>query len=106
MVTCYPVQKFIARFNHNEKYEEVIDTFKNGCCYWFARILYERFSFEADEIYIVYDEVINHWGCYIDGLVYDISGEVTTDYNWELWSAVMARDELLAARLVRDCIYF
>ena len=34
---------FIDRFTANGKRKEVIDTFSNGCCYWFANILHSRF---------------------------------------------------------------
>lgn len=99
------VLNFIARFTDRGKRHEVIDTFSNGCCYWFATILYERFVDDCF-CYFVYDQVANHWGTKIDGRVYDITGEVTDDYNWRDWFVVASEDEALAARLVRDCIDF
>lgn len=98
--TADGVQPFIHRF-HCAK--DVDTVFTNGCCYWFAKILYERFHMTrgAD---IMYDEVANHFGTQIDGRVFDITGDVTWEYSWKPWSSI--GDELLRARIVRDCIMF
>lgn len=73
--------------------------FSNGMCYWFAYILQARFSGD-----IVYDEVENHFGCDIDGVIYDITGNVSSKYNWIPWAAYPKRDRLLYERILRDCI--
>lgn len=99
------VINFIDRFTDRGKRHEVIDTFSNGCCYWFATILYERFI-DYCHCYVVYDQVANHWGTKIDGRVYDITGDVSDNYNWRDWFVVVSEDEALAARLARDCIDF
>ena len=94
---------FINRFTDNGRKKEVIDTFTNGCCYWFSRILLERF----DGAYIaalVYDEVINHFGVEINGEVYDVTGVVTDKYHWIKWSNLS--DDILKRRIIRDCINF
>ena len=101
------VMKFIARFTNNSQKQEVIDTFSCGCCYWFADILWNRFCFDAEECTVLYDPVINHWACQIDGIVYDITGFITSDeYQWEPWVEFQYQDELLTKRLYRDCINF
>lgn len=100
------VMKFIARFTNNGKCQEVIDTFSYGCCYWFAEILYERFFMEVDECYLMYDPVINHWACKIEDRIYDITGDVTFNYEWEYWESFKYEDELLTSHLFRDCINF
>ena len=101
------VMKFIARFTNNGKRQEVIDAFSCGCCYWFADILWNRFCFDAEECTVLYDPVINHWACQIDGIVYDITGVITSDeYQWEPWVEFQYKDELLTKRLYRDCINF
>ena len=46
----------------------------------------------------------NHFGTKINGRVYDITGDVTFKYEWKPWSEV--DDELLRARIIRDCIMF
>ena len=53
---------------------------------------------------VVYDEIENHFGCKIDNEVYDITGIVTNQYNWELWDDVKKRDYLHASHVERDCI--
>lgn len=100
------VIRFIGRFTSNGARKEVIDCFSNGCCYWFAETLYERFMMEVDECFLMYDPVINHWGCKIENRVYDITGDVTADYDWEFWESFKYADESLTRRLYRDCINF
>ena len=93
------VDGFINRFHEHEKTD---DTFQFGCCYWFAFILYRRFLREGAKI--MYDQIENHFGTMIFGKVYDITGDVTAKYRWEPWEKL--DDELLKARIVRDCIMF
>lgn len=106
--SLYPtVMKFIARFTNNGNRQEVIDTFSCGCCYWFADILWNRFTFDAEECTVLYDPIANHWACQIDGIVYDITGVITSDeYRWEPWVEFQYKDALLTKRLYRDCINF
>lgn len=100
------VIKFINKFTLNGKRQEVIEAFTNGCCYWFAQILWERF-YDPDawnqDIEIVYDLLIGHFGCRIDGKVYDITGDVTNQYQWSRLSDI---DEIRFERIFRDCINF
>ena len=91
------VLKFINKFN---RWDQVIECFTNGNCYWFAYILVGRFPSGT----IVYDEIENHFGCLIDDKVYDITGDVTKCYNWETWQEVYLRDPLHGKRILRDCI--
>ena len=107
------VLKFIARFTNNGKRQEVIDTFSCGCCYWFAKILWDRFCFNEPinsrgKIYTVYDPIINHWACCIDYRIYDITGDITDneEYQWHDWNRFMYQDISLTKRLYRDCINF
>ena len=82
---------FIRRFRDAQP------VFLNGCCYWFARILAERFCAE-----ICYDNVSNHFVGKIGNAYYDVSGEVHGTYV--PWSTYEAFDSLDYARVVRDCI--
>ena len=107
------VLKFIARFTNQGKKAEVIDTFSNGCCYWFAEILWDRFCFNEpinsrSKVYTVYDSIVNHWACCIDYRIYDITGDITDneEYRWEDWNRFMYQDISLTKRLYRDCINF
>ena len=94
------VTDFLKRFRFSEN---ITDVFSNGCCYWFAKILYDRFTLTHGAT-LMYDEVENHFGTKIDGRVYDITGDVTFKYEWKPFSDV--DDELLRARIIRDCIMF
>lgn len=103
------ILNFIDRFTSKGKRQEVIDCFQNGCCYWFAYILSERFidpSLTKSMIY--YDEINNHFGYYDQesNRIYDITGDVTNKYDWEPWEEVINKDLLHAKRIIRDCINF
>jgi hypothetical protein len=98
------VARFTARFTLNGKRKEVIECFTEGCCFWFASCLFERFS-DYDPT-IMYDVVTNHFGCKIEGRVYDITGDVTDQYNWEIWYKAYWDDSERGERIFRDCINF
>lgn len=104
------VINFINHFTDRGNRPQVIDTFLNGCCYWFAEILWLRFYLNEDisDCEIVYDPLYNHWACQINGKIYDIRGDITTDlkYSWEKWFEYTELDALETARLYRDCINF
>ena len=102
------VLNFIARFTTNGKRREVIECFSCGCCYWFAEILFDRFCLDLEKCWIVYDPVINHWACRIGDRIYDITGDITDnkEYNWRYWNKFMYEDISLTKRLYRDCINF
>lgn len=75
------VLSFIEIF---KRYPETVDLFTNCACYWFAKILHERFP----SSYIVYNPVDIHFATCINGDVYDITGILeTTEYcpwfDWE-----------------------
>ena len=93
------IDEFIKRFHEHQTTDE---TFLNGCCYWFAFILYRRFIRAGSRI--MYDQIENHFGTQIQGRVYDITGDVTKLYQWEPWDKL--DDDLLKSRITRDCIMF
>lgn len=104
------VLKFISRFTANGSKDQVIDTFQNGCCYWFADILFWRFMSVSnpDDLgsipVIMYDKIVNHFGVEIDSRIYDITGDVTQSYRWECFDPndpAIEKD-----RINRDCIFF
>lgn len=93
---------FINRFTDNNQNTAVIEKFQCGCCYWFAEILYERFFDEGTGI--VYDVVANHFATKIHGRVYDITGDVTDQYNFVDWNYY--DDTRHKDRIYRDCVFF
>ena len=89
----------VIRFIENFQNLGTIDTFTQGCCYWFAVILKERFQGT-----IMYNPVDNHFASLIDGHLYDITGELTIDGSWYEWEIYSKIDTLETDRIVRDCI--
>lgn len=98
------VLMFIGRFSHDHEgpLDEVQYKFLNGCCYWFAFILKTRFAEYDPEIMV--DLVACHFACRIDGRVYDITGDVTDDYDWQSWDEY--DDEPHKKRISEYCIMF
>lgn len=92
------VLKFINRFTLGATRESVIECFTSGCCWWFAHILCERFKGE-----MVYDEIDGHFGCEINGRVYDITGDVTETFRKTYWSVFVEREPNLSVRILRRC---
>lgn len=93
------VLRFISRFTDNGKRSEVLETFKYGCCYWFAQVLCERFKAK-----MMYDPVQNHFAAAIDDRLYDISGDVTDDMNAVVWNDY--DDEPHKQRIIKYCVDF
>lgn len=90
---------FIGHFRDCEQ------TFRFGCCYWFALILQKRFGRDC-EVEIMHEPICGHFLTVIDGRRYDIRGDVTdiyADSPLESMSEVRATDPKRYARLMRDC---
>ena len=95
---------FINQFTNNSKRREVIECFTQGCCYWFADILFRRFRRWSPSI--MYSLVWGHFGCKIGDKVYDITGDVTTSYEWTDWDRYKIDDPMHANRIMQNCIRF
>ena len=91
------IKNFISKF-HNTPSDNVTVTFTNGCCYWFANILCERFSGE-----IMYDPIENHFVAGLNDRLFDITGDVTDVYNVVKWSEFTG-DPVWRERLYRQCV--
>ena len=91
---------FISQFQN----PGTIKTFTEGCCYWFALILDERFKMSRCEHRIMYNQVMGHFGCEIDGILYDINGEITDRENWEYWAEWFFKEPVYRKIVIRDCI--
>lgn len=91
---------FIAQFHD----PSTVKCFSQGMCYWFAEILSQRFG-DEEPCDIVYDSVANHFGCMIGDYVYDITGDVSEQYNWVIWNVYEREDPKHTARIYRDCIF-
>lgn len=100
---------FISKFKDAQK------CFLNGCCYWFARILFHRFMGEyLATITICYNQVDGHFVTrFFFPMVnivrlFDVRGDVTDLYHdinsFKDIDEINREDDLLYKRLERDCI--
>lgn len=94
------VNDFIHYFHHVSQTQNITEVFTSGCCYWFAYILCGRFP----EAKLMYDLAANHFVAEIGGKLYDITGEVTDQYNVIEWDKY--DDSLHKERIIRDCVNF
>lgn len=94
--TSENILHFIKKFS--DFGNQVVECFTKGNCFWFAMVLAMEF---AGEIY--YDPIVGHFATLIDGVMYDITGVVenTSDF---ISLEEIRKDELLCARLQRDCV--
>lgn len=92
------VLKFVNRFTLGATRDSVIECFTSGCCWWFAHILCERFNGE-----MVYDEIDGHFGCEINGHIYDVTGCVDDTFRKTYWSVFVEREPNLSVRILKRC---
>lgn len=79
----------------------VDSNFTNGNCYWFAKILCDRF----EELKIVYLSVHGHFMASNGVYLYDWNGKHSADdYQYISLEDIKQTDYLWYSRLVRDCI--
>ena len=72
----------------------------NGNCYWFAKILSDRF-----DLPIYYDQIKGHFMVKdYDNNFYDWTGKITLENNPISFRYLYDFDNALYNRLVRDCI--
>ena len=71
------ILKFIEGFKMYDEDGTMEKTFLNGYCYWFARILADRFS----SAHVQYEPIEGHFLTEIGGRLYDIRGDVTDLYR-------------------------
>ena len=87
---------FIKKFS--DFGNQVVECFTKGNCFWFAMVLAMEF---AGEIY--YDPIVGHFATTINGVMYDITGVVKNTSDFVSLEEIR-KDELLWARLQRDCV--
>lgn len=94
------VLHFISHFQN----PGTIKTFTEGCCYWFACILNARFLMSNNRCRMMYNQVSGHFACEIEGILYDITGEITDREHWESWVEWCLNEPVYREIVVRDCI--
>ena len=94
--TSENILRFIKKFS--DFGNQVVECFTKGNCFWFATVLAIEF---AGEIY--YDPIVGHFATMIGGVMYDIAGVVKNTRDFISIEEIY-EDELLWARLQRDCV--
>ena len=94
--TSENILRFIKKFS--DFGNQVVECFTKGNCFWFAMVLAMEF---AGEIY--YDPIVGHFATMINGVMYDITGVVENTGDFISLEEICT-DELLWARLQRDCV--
>ena len=102
------VLQFITKFrNVGGNPEAIITCFTTGNCYWFARILHDRFLYSLETpVAMMYNEIDNHFAVLIVDKIYDITGELPEEEykNYVDWDDFKHKDTSLFNRIKRDCI--
>ena len=94
--TSENILRFIKKFS--DFGNQVVECFTKGNCFWFAMVLAMEF---VGDIY--YDPIVGHFATMIDGVLYDITGVVKNTSDFTPLEEIR-KDELLWARLQRDCV--
>lgn len=79
---------------------EIEDVFSNGFCYWFAKILEERFQGT-----ILFDPFNVHFATLIDDCIFDINGLADTNnvwYNWEDYKHIEDVSSIIHSCILKD----
>ena len=94
--TSKNILRFIKKFSNFGN--QVVECFTEGNCFWFAMVL----AMEFDGV-IYYGPIVGHFATMINGVMYDITGVVENTSDFVSLEEIR-KDELLWARLQRDCI--
>lgn len=95
------IEQFISKF----RTPETVKVFTEGCCYWFAHILYTRFTMTHKNPEIWYNEVDGHFATKINGRLYDITGEIKDVNNkWVKWDDYLVNEPSYSMVVVKGCI--
>lgn len=94
-------EHFIKRFKEAANPTEIENCFLHGNCYWFAKILIDRFI----DCSLYYLPIENHFIVRdINGDFYDIRGKIAPSEKPYFWRAYKMLDHLETERIIRDCI--
>lgn len=105
MINKKEIVEFIHQRFHSTYFEDngtLNELFMKGQCYWFARILHDRFP----NLQIYYNPIEGHFVAADPKCkyYYDWKGVHLRDDNLVLWSEIKKIDPIWAARIKHDCI--
>lgn len=86
-----------------DKFGDSREAMKGEMCYWFARILAERFGGE-----VIYQSVDCHFCTLIENRFYDASGNITKEINPNYampWKDYQRFEPAHSARVIREAIW-
>ena len=89
------VTKFIKR-----RFSSTDANWMNGNCYWFAKILVERFP----GLQIYYEPIEGHFVAGMGGHYYDYTGEIQKNHKYLALQTIATSDPLWYNKLMKDCI--
>ena len=92
------ITKFINGIRQKHP-KEIEDTFMNGYCYWFARILAERFKGE-----VWFNPLQVHFACNIGIYLYDVTGMIEDAYGWVSWEQYQIEHHAESMQIIKKII--
>lgn len=95
------IEQFISKF----RTPETVKVFTEGGCYWFAHILYTRFTMTHRHPEIWYNETSDHFATMIAGRLYDITGEIKeVNGDWVKWDSYLINKPSCSMAIFKDHI--
>ena len=95
------IEQFISKF----RTPETAKVFTEGGCYWFAHILYTRFTMTHRHPEIWYNEASNRFATMIAGRLYDITGEIKeVNGDWVKWDSYLINKPSCSIAIFKDHI--
>ena len=96
LTKIHEVLQFIESFKGRYPYE-IEDTFSNGFCYWFAKIMEIRFNG-----IIYFNPDIVHFAILIGEQLFDINGILDVGDNWFNWEDYQSHND--TTDIYHNCI--
>ena len=98
------ITDFIRHFLQEN--DEVQASFLYGNCYWFAKILEQRFERQYHCGGLYYNQVCNHFAVCLEGELFDALGILgpNTKPGWVPWWHYKIVEPSDSYRVVRDCV--
>lgn len=100
------IEERILAFISNFDNPGTVKTFTEGCCYWFAYILNSWCDMNKERLNhrMMYNQVLGHFACEIEGRLYDVTGKIEYDKDWVPWADWFTEEIIYRDVVVRDCI--
>ena len=97
-------EQVIAFISHFNKFVGVTEAFTQGCCFHFTTILLSVFGY-PDDSRIMYNDIDGHFATLINGRLYDITGEISSD-GFVDWLRFCCKEPNRSLMIIDQCKYF